>query len=155
MYWTDCINRCRQTVPFRLNQGASDGRLFQPLVPSHLAYVIRFRSLVLCSLYKTIHGPSIGLLTIYYTVTVSNYSRMLIFGQRGKSPDVSVEFYYTFKMTNMHLMGTSTYHTPVVIYSCIESAAFLPSPIARMTVAPPRTISPPENTPFLLVLPVS
>src|SRR3990170_269055 len=47
------------------------------------------------------------------------------------------------------------YQTPVVRYSCIESAAFLPSPIASMTVAPPLTMSPPEKTPFLLVLPVS
>lgn len=30
-----------------------------------------------------------------------------------------------------------------IMYSCMARAAFLPSPMARMTVAPPRTISPP------------
>ena len=29
----------------------------------------------------------------------------------------------------------------------MERAAALPSPMARMTVAPPRTMSPPANTP--------
>lgn len=36
-------------------------------------------------------------------------------------------------------------------YSSIEAAAFLPSPIARITVAPPRTISPPANTSSFVV----
>ena len=31
------------------------------------------------------------------------------------------------------------------MYLCIPAAAFLPSPMARITVAPPRTISPPAN----------
>jgi len=37
----------------------------------------------------------------------------------------------------------------------LAAAARLPSPIARMTVAPPRTMSPPANTPGRLVIPVS
>ena len=46
------------------------------------------------------------------------------------------------------------YH-PRVRYWCMESEAFLPAPIARMTVAEPVTISPPAHTPFFVVLPVS
>ena len=40
-------------------------------------------------------------------------------------------------------------------YSWIELAAFLPAPMAKMTVADPVTISPPAQTPGLLVFPVS
>lgn len=40
-------------------------------------------------------------------------------------------------------------------YSWIELPAFLPAPMARMTVAEPVTISPPAQTPGLLVFPVS
>lgn len=54
------MNRPTQAIPFRLNRAASDDRLLQPIVTSHLASVIRFRSLILCSLYKTVHGPSIA-----------------------------------------------------------------------------------------------
>src|SRR5665647_463563 len=39
-------------------------------------------------------------------------------------------------------------------YSWIERAALLPAPIACITVAAPVTISPPANTPRLLVIPV-
>ena len=35
----------------------------------------------------------------------------------------------------------------------MAAAAFLPSPMARMTVAAPRTMSPPAKTPGLLVMP--
>ena len=35
--------------------------------------------------------------------------------------------------------------------SCMEAAAFLPSPIARITVAAPLTASPPANTPLRVV----
>ena len=37
----------------------------------------------------------------------------------------------------------------------IELAARLPSPMARITVAAPRTMSPPANTPGMLVIPDS
>jgi hypothetical protein len=37
----------------------------------------------------------------------------------------------------------------------IAAAARLPSPMARITVAAPRTMSPPANTPGMLVMPCS
>ena len=40
-------------------------------------------------------------------------------------------------------------------YSWMELAAFRPAPMAKMTVAEPVTISPPAQTPGLLVFPVS
>ena len=46
-------------------------------------------------------------------------------------------------------------HHPHVRYLCMESEACLPAPMARMTVAEPVTISPPAQTPFRLVFPVS
>ncbi len=45
-------------------------------------------------------------------------------------------------------------YQPQVKKSSIESAAILPAPIARMTVAEPVTMSPPAHTPFFVVLPV-
>jgi hypothetical protein len=50
--------------------------------------------------------------------------------------------------------GGRPYH-PQVKYLWIESAAARPAPMAKITVAAPVTISPPAQTPFLLVLPVS
>ena len=50
--------------------------------------------------------------------------------------------------------GLEIYH-PQVRYLCIESEASRPAPMARITVACPVTISPPAQTPFLVVLPVS
>ncbi|QDV42420.1 hypothetical protein Enr13x_22670 [Stieleria neptunia] len=47
------------------------------------------------------------------------------------------------------------YHCPVSRYSCIDRAATRPAPMAKMTVAAPLTISPPANTPRLLVRDVS
>ena len=41
------------------------------------------------------------------------------------------------------------------MYSCIALAAFLPAPIADITVAAPVTASPPANTPCLEVIPFS
>jgi hypothetical protein len=46
------------------------------------------------------------------------------------------------------------YH-PHVRYLWMESEACLPAPMARMTVAEPVTMSPPAQTPFRLVFPVS
>src|ERR1039458_5742737 len=40
-------------------------------------------------------------------------------------------------------------------YRSMAFPARLPSPIARITVAAPRTMSPPANTPGILVMPVS
>ena len=37
----------------------------------------------------------------------------------------------------------------------MAAAARLPSPMARMTVAPPRTMSPPAKTPGIVVCPDS
>lgn len=41
------------------------------------------------------------------------------------------------------------------MYSCMDFAAFFPSPIARMTVASPLIASPPANTPEMLVMSLS
>lgn len=43
----------------------------------------------------------------------------------------------------------------LVRYLSMARAAFLPAPIAEITVAAPVTISPPANTPSLVVLPPS
>ena len=51
------------------------------------------------------------------------------------------------------LAGAS--HSPVVRYSSIDAAALRPAPMARMTVAPPVTMSPPAKTPFFEVRRVS
>ena len=58
-------------------------------------------------------------------------------------------------MLNILPVEPSIYHCPVSRYSFIAPAAFLPCPMARITVAAPSTISPPAKTPFLLVLSVS
>ena len=43
------------------------------------------------------------------------------------------------------------YQLPLVKYSWMEAAALRPAPMARITVAPPVTMSPPAKTPRLLV----
>ena len=51
--------------------------------------------------------------------------------------------------------GPSLTQSSVIMYSCMDLAAFLPAPMAEMTVAAPVTMSPPAHTPSLLVFPVS
>jgi len=46
-------------------------------------------------------------------------------------------------------------HSPVLRYSSIDAAALRPAPMARITVAPPVTMSPPAKTPFFEVRRVS
>ena len=53
------------------------------------------------------------------------------------------------------VLRRSAYQTPVVRYSWMEAAALRPAPMARITVAPPVTMSPPAKTPGLLVRMVS
>jgi len=53
------------------------------------------------------------------------------------------------------LLTTCDYQLPVFKYSSIAFAAFRPAPIARITVAPPVTMSPAAKTPCLLVFNVS
>ena len=43
------------------------------------------------------------------------------------------------------------YHSPLVRKSWMERAALRPAPMAKITVAPPVTMSPPAKTPTLLV----
>ena len=47
------------------------------------------------------------------------------------------------------------YYQPSVRYLCIELAATRPAPMARITVAAPVTMSPPAQTPGLVVLALS
>jgi hypothetical protein len=59
----------------------------------------------------------------------------------------------TIQPRRLHL--AHSYCFPVVRYSWIARAAFLPAPIARITVAAPVTMSPPAHTLSRVVLPVS
>jgi hypothetical protein len=43
------------------------------------------------------------------------------------------------------------FYSRLLIYLSIERAAFLPAPIARITVAAPVTVSPPANIPGIEV----
>jgi len=46
---------------------------------------------------------------------------------------------------------SSSHPASPISYLCMAALAFLPSPMARIAVAAPRTMSPPANTPGMLV----
>ena len=147
----------------RLSKMLAQYELYKTIIglPSHV---------VECGVYK---GASLRRFATFREILENPYSRKIIgfdaFGQfpvgdedaangaafatsRLETPDHPHSGLHPDLTARSAPLTKARYHTPVVKYSLIDLAARRPAPIARITVAPPVTMSPPAKMPLHEVL---